>query len=170
MPFCIKCGKENNDGAKFCTGCGTPMINKEPATQRPEIHKKAEKSNNPAIIIGGILLLVILGTVYMLFIKKDKADSVDATSDTISTPKLPGLYPHASQRVLNYEDISNLGSFDLRIMRNEIYARHGYIFQNNELINYFNSQSWYTPRYNNVTDMLSETEKRNIEFIKSYER
>ena len=32
---------------------------------------------------------------------------------------------------------------DLRIMRNEIYARHGYVFKDNELRNYFEKQSWY---------------------------
>lgn len=27
---CEKCGKENTEGSKFCTGCGTPMIKTAP--------------------------------------------------------------------------------------------------------------------------------------------
>jgi hypothetical protein len=54
-------------------------------------------------------------------------------------------------------------------MRNEIYARYGYIFKSKEMRNYFTAQSWYTPRYSDVSSFLSETEKKNIELIKRYE-
>ena len=54
-------------------------------------------------------------------------------------------------------------------MRNEIYARHGLIFQNKKLKKYFDKQPWYKPRYNDVSNMLSETEKKNIAFLKKVE-
>ena len=54
-------------------------------------------------------------------------------------------------------------------MRNEIYARHGYIFKTQKMIEYFNNQSWYNPRFNNVEAQLSVIEKKNIKFIQSYE-
>ena len=28
--FCTNCGQENKDGAKFCTGCGAPLVTGEP--------------------------------------------------------------------------------------------------------------------------------------------
>ena len=55
-------------------------------------------------------------------------------------------------------------------MRNEIYARHGFIFQNTEMKNYFSTQPWYSPLNNDVNGILSVIEKKNIEFIKRYER
>ena len=54
-------------------------------------------------------------------------------------------------------------------MRNEIFARHGYIFKTQEMKSYFSLQSWYSAQYNDVTSMLSSIEKQNIEVIKKYE-
>lgn len=79
------------------------------------------------------------------------------------------LYPEASDRLLTSDDVSNLNSWELKIMRNEIFARYGYIFKKEEMRSYFNAQRWYTPRYENVDGMLSDVEKKNIELIKRYE-
>ncbi len=53
--------------------------------------------------------------------------------------------------------------------RNEIYARHGYIFNSNELKELFGSMSWYTgtipsDRFN--IDVFNSAEKKNVEFLK----
>lgn len=82
----------------------------------------------------------------------------------------PGSYPEGSIRYLNYNDISGRTKWELSVMRNEIYARHGYIFTTNQSIKqHFESKSWYEPRYYNVDNRLSKTEKWNINYIKSYE-
>lgn len=56
-------------------------------------------------------------------------------------------------------------------MRNEIVARHGYVFITPEMQSYFENQSWYKPIYDNnrVVKSLSEIEKQNMGFIKSRE-
>jgi hypothetical protein len=56
----------------------------------------------------------------------------------------------------------------LQYMRNEIYARHGYAFQNK------NGQSlsqydWYMPCYTNVDTRLTQIEKENVKRIKMVE-
>jgi hypothetical protein len=81
---------------------------------------------------------------------------------------IPGLYPQTSIRKLDRMDVESLApsKHDKKIMRNEIYARHGYIFQTEDMRNYFNNQSWYTPRYSDVSSMLTAIEKYNIELIK----
>ena len=82
------------------------------------------------------------------------------------------ILPYSSSRYLTYEDIRNLSSKELRLARNEIYARHGRLFKDDELQRYFNSKSWYFGRVRSedFTDsMLSAVEKANIEFIRSYE-
>jgi serine/threonine protein kinase len=84
---------------------------------------------------------------------------------------IPGVYPEGSTRSLTESDVRSLSRYELSIMRNEIFARHGYIFKSNpEMIKYFNNQSWYTPQYYDVTNMLSEIEKFNVNFIKNHER
>lgn len=97
--------------------------------------------------------------------KMDSAKVVNVKIDNNS-----GIYPQSSERLLTLNDLTNLNKQDLRIMRNEIFARHGYIFKTADMKQYFNQQNWYKPIYNDVTDQLSSIEKTNVEFIKSYER
>ena len=75
----------------------------------------------------------------------------------------------ACQRKLVYEDLKGLSKQNLRIMRNWIFARHGYIFKSADLKKFFSKQSWYTPRYSNVASQLSSIEEYNVNFIKKYE-
>lgn len=64
--------------------------------------------------------------------------------------------------------IMNLSNNSLWIARNEIYARHGKLFQNGYLDSYFRSCSWYQP-IEGKTDVpdseLSQIEKDNIQKI-----
>ena len=80
-----------------------------------------------------------------------------------------GRFPQASSRLLNQQEVSRYSQYDLKIMRNEIFARHGYIFQTDEMRSYFLDQPWYDPKYLNVDQMLTDTERKNISLIKSYE-
>ena len=58
---------------------------------------------------------------------------------------------------------------ELRLMRNEIFARYGYIFNSPDLADYFKSQRWYEPTYSNVDDQLTDIDKSNIERILTFE-
>lgn len=97
----------------------------------------------------------------------DKKQNNTGRNITTSTP---GRYPEASDRYLNKSDVSYLSRYDLKIMRNEIFARYGYIFITDDMRNYFQKQSWYIPRYDDVNNMLNQMEKANIELIKKYEK
>ena len=79
------------------------------------------------------------------------------------------LIPDSDYSYLTYADIAGFSKSDLRFARNEIYARHGYIFKSEELQNYFNSQYWYYPDSSYDDSDLSTLEKYNVDFIKSYE-
>ena len=85
------------------------------------------------------------------------------------TKKIPGIYPHASERLLTTSDLVGMDSWDLIVIRNEIYARHGYKFKLQKLRDYFSGQSWYNPRFDNVESKLSVIEQKNVMFIKSCE-
>ena len=54
----------------------------------------------------------------------------------------------------------------LRLMRNFILARHGYVFQSKDLQDYFGNEPWYRPAYSNDVIKLSFVERTNIELIK----
>ena len=138
-----------------------------------------KKIGKASLAIFGILLLVI-AIKYMKSIDLNKPkQSIETTKVVLPTYQKKsiqnvqntgsGKFQEASDRVLTAADIAGLSQFDLKIMRNEIYARHGYIFKTKDMKAYFNGQSWYTPSYDNVISFLSETEKKNIELIKRYE-
>lgn len=103
----------------------------------------------------------------------DNYQSQSYSNPTTKTPKSSsniGNYRCASERKLTSSDLSNISKYELKIMRNEIFARHGYIFKTEEMKNYFSKQDWYQARFDNVDDMLNDVEKYNIELIRSYEK
>jgi uncharacterized membrane protein YvbJ len=79
------------------------------------------------------------------------------------------ILPYSDSYKLSYSDISGLSSSELRMARNEIYARHGYIFKSKDLQAYFDGKSWYMPDSSFRDSYLSSVEKYNVDFIKSYE-
>jgi len=58
---------------------------------------------------------------------------------------------------------------DLRVLRNEVYARHGRIFKDPDLQNYFLAQSWYKPNPDFKDDQLNAIEAANLAKIKEAE-
>lgn len=71
-------------------------------------------------------------------------------------------------RQISMQDISSLSPEELRIARNEIYARHGYIFESEDLQMYFSNKAWYYPD-SFYDGTLSEIEKYNVDLIKMRE-
>ena len=61
--------------------------------------------------------------------------------------------------------LTNVNLSDLRLIRNEIYARHGRIFQTRWLADVFGHKPWYTPRKDYTDAELSPIEKANIALI-----
>jgi hypothetical protein len=75
-----------------------------------------------------------------------------------------------SNTLLKKEDIENMFQGDLEVMRNSIYARHGYSFRNRRMRFLFDQMvEWYMPVSINITNELTELEKKNIELLKRYE-
>jgi len=56
------------------------------------------------------------------------------------------------------------------VIRNEIYARHGYCFKNSSEMVFFVSQDWYVPVSGDVKSELTVIEKKNIPFILKHEK
>ena len=81
-----------------------------------------------------------------------------------------GDYPQASQRPLKTADVENLAKGDLEMMRNEIFARHGYCFAKKDLRQQFENEAWYVPNTVDIKGFLTDVEKKNIALIKRYEK
>ena len=78
---------------------------------------------------------------------------------------------NASNTELTNTDVENLFKGDLEIIRNAIYARHGYSFKNRRMRYFFDSEvDWYIPISTDVRTQLTDLEKKNIDLIKRYEQ
>ena len=86
------------------------------------------------------------------------------------------ILPASNTKLLTSSDIAGLSLKELNYAKNEIYARHGRKFDSNELRTYFESKSWYEGKYsaadfdaNYSARLLSDTERKNAEFLKNAE-
>ena len=127
--------------------------------------------------------LAVTGGVTKMDISSEDTESWESTNSTIKLYHvLPANYTGASGKTSRFDFASEnvlyngmLGWFtkkELQLMRNEIYARHGYQFSTPEMKEYFSRCPWYSPRGNNnaVVAELSETEQLNIQQIKRAEK
>ncbi len=65
--------------------------------------------------------------------------------------------------------LKTLTEDQIALIRNEIYARHGYIFNTQKYNDYFSAKSWYKPNPNFSTAMFNAIETANNETIIAYE-
>jgi YARHG domain len=102
--------------------------------------------------------------------RKNLAAIADAQRKQRHAAISPGDMEHFESRLVAEEMLKGLSLHELRLLRNEIYARHGRQFRIEWLSQYFYSQPWYDPREDNAEPELSETDKKNVETIVVYER
>ena len=81
------------------------------------------------------------------------------------------LFPSDTE-LLTTEYLDTLSDDQINLIRNEIYARHGYIFKKEVYKNYFESQSWYhgyDSDMDNVQKSFNEIERKNIDILVEYQ-
>jgi hypothetical protein len=81
----------------------------------------------------------------------------------------PGDMELFENRLLTETMLKGLSLHELRLLRNEIYARHGRNFRSPWLSQYFYSQPWYAPEETFKDEDLSGSDKLNVETIVRYE-
>lgn len=81
----------------------------------------------------------------------------------------PGDMEHFQKAAVTEQMLQGLGLYELRLLRNEVYARRGRRFRTEWLSQFFYSQPWYEPTEEFTEPELSDIEKKNIEAIVAYE-
>lgn len=96
----------------------------------------------------------------------------DPTTDNTSGDY---IFPDSASRYLTDADVEGLTIQEINYGKNEIYARHGRRFKSQELMDYFESKSWYQGLYDpddfdaNYAGSLNDYEKWNAEFLSEKE-
>lgn len=83
-----------------------------------------------------------------------------------------GVSEYLYSNKLTESDLRGASKSNLEIMRNMIYARHGYKFKRKDLLSFFSNFSWYYPVTGDaeyIYKQFSDIEKYNVEFIKKHE-
>jgi serine/threonine protein kinase len=83
------------------------------------------------------------------------------------------------ERPVTESDMQGMSKKELEIMRNDVYASHGWIFKRQDLRDYYYKQPWYKPGgtpsqrdvvNNNINYNMSKLEKANTAKILAYEK
>src|SRR5215208_3396518 len=82
---------------------------------------------------------------------------------------LPGDMEFFENKAITEQMLQGLSLHELRLLRNEVYARHGRMFRAEWLQQYFFFQPWYTPDENFKDEELSGNDKLNVETIVKFE-
>ncbi len=152
-----------------------------------------------AAIIVVLVVLALIGVVISKSIKKDPkpdkkptrveqeedADELedeeepidDATTDVDIEPEEPAvsadqyILPDSATRELTRNDVAGLSKEQLRLARNEIFARYGVTFGVADLDDYFAKQPWFEAKMTidefqaNTEISMSAIEEKNLSFI-----
>ncbi|MEO1427923.1 MAG: YARHG domain-containing protein [Cyanobacteria bacterium J06633_8] len=136
-------------------------------------------------IIGSLVGIFGIGSFWLL---RPKNVIIQSQIQSIATPQSqPTVKPAIPEPSIKYTandfswlssrratdaDLDGMNGYTLDLMRNSIFARHGRRFNNPGLQKYFNQQSWYIPKYSPQefpSNLLSNIEKRNVEYISEYQ-
>lgn len=102
----------------------------------------------------------------------DNSDVEQSEESVENTVNEDYILPDSDSRYLDNEDIAHLSKEELRLARNEIYARHGRKFDDVSLQEYFNSKDWYSGTISPsdfTENMLNDYEIQNAYMISDYE-
>ena len=108
------------------------------------------------------------------------ADGGNAAVQTLATGEY--LFAESASRLLTTADVSNFqarypnsmfpGERSItQMIINEMYARHGYIFKDQALTDYFAQKSWYTPRTADMEEIypvMNDVEQANVTLLRTY--
>ena len=104
--------------------------------------------------------------------EKNVSEEKNTQAENEPTDAEEYIFPDSSTQKLTESDLESLSGEELRLARNEIYARLGRKFDDETLREYFESKSWYRGTIDPADfseERLNETEKYNATFIAAYE-
>lgn len=101
------------------------------------------------------------------------SNSQSSETSTSASSSSAGDYilPDSSTRLYSASELQSYSQYELMLARNEIYARHGRGFNDQEIRQYFQSKSWYQQRYtaeefdSMPNSPLTSIEQQNIKTI-----
>jgi Caspase domain/YARHG domain len=101
-------------------------------------------------------------------IEQQNLDLIRQYELRIAAPSEGFIFVDSDRRLLTSDEVAPLSKEQLRIARNEIYARRGRKFVRREVREYFEQFGWYDPRFGEIE--LTYVEQKNVDLIRGFER
>lgn len=185
---CSKCGNLISESQQFCTKCGNRVTynygNNMSNQYINSLEYGGKKDKNWLLYVIIILLILLLTATlfvaYGIHVNRDNEDGVG----TVQTQQNHKQHPQESdyfdinneyffpsdRQLITTEHLQFLTKDEVALLRNEIYARHGYIFNSDKYSKYFSSKSWYVPNPYFDESMFNDIERINKTTIVEYEK
>lgn len=99
---------------------------------------------------------------------KDKEENSyeDTSEDDIKEYNLPSAYlKNTDSELLTEAFLKDTEIGQIKLIRDEIYARHGFVFKDRETQKYFEEKTWYVKNPNYTDELLNDVEKKNLDLI-----
>ena len=110
-------------------------------------------------------------TIYQQLLKYGDLKSSYYDDYVFFSDNVNGSLDFALHNKITDQDTKNVSEYVIYIVKNAIYAKHGYIFKDDELSKYFNAQRWYkgeTTDEDKVYKEFNEIEKYNVDFLNDF--
>lgn len=109
--------------------------------------------------------------IHYMRLSDEKVEAVKATKEEQLRAEF--IFPDSDKKYLSEDEIRSKNVDEMMIGRNEIFARHGYIFGEDGLKQHFEGTSWYKgtvpAEQFNSEQIFNDFEKKNVELIKQVE-
>ncbi len=182
--YCPHCGKEVSEEHKHCQYCGGSL----------QGSGKGQKNTTIGIVAVVCCLICAIVAITAIAFNSKEAEKDVATEpaaqeeavteentsvavNVVEEASVPDsqqwvdayLWP-SDRYYITVDDLRGYTQEGVAAIRNEIYARHGYVFQTDKWRNYFSQFSWYVPNANFSDSMFNDVENANIATIVDYEK
>ena len=98
--------------------------------------------------------------------KDEETGNTETYSSSLNRSGTEAIFQiNGSKQSLTEKELKNLRKLDLEIIKNAIYARHGYSFKKQTFRTFFEQTDWYIPVSNDVEKELTPMEKSNIAML-----
>ncbi|HLO89351.1 MAG TPA: YARHG domain-containing protein [Nostocaceae cyanobacterium] len=145
-----------------------PQTNEQPPIQNEQnISQNSQSQLNPQIQQPEVSTTVQTGEPQTNNTPETSTQAPPTAQDTSVNN-----YAWLSERLVTDADLDGKSGYELDIMRNSIFAAHGRLFETPGLQEYFNQQSWYSPKYSAKEfpkKLLSKIERENVDYIAKYQ-
>lgn len=151
--------------------------------------KQRKNYNRYIILIILIVLILAIAIILGFMLQKNNKEishggmntstqtptpSITASPKTSPSNKLNAEYLFNSDtEYITDEYLNTKTQEETRLILNEIYARHGYIFTTDKYKNYFSGKSWYIPIYSSDVEaekQFNDIERQNKITITNFEK